>query len=219
MDPLLDINKVYGMVIKVEKQKNLSQKQPEFLEDSAIMTKDHNQVRTDPKIDGKKQDNSSLYCDYCRSKGHTRDNSFKIHGYPEWYRKMGEGKGKNNTRHIANMVDASPDGTKEDSTLSMKLKELIKQEVAELVRGKENMNTTNMVFYDDFAGTSTNSNSMNILNNNSWIIDSAASNHMCCNRQLMHNIKPVNNFLLFSLMEVLSKFLILAMCICQILLF
>lgn len=56
------------------------------------------------------------------------------------------------------------------------------------------LNNINMVQFDHFVGTSTFSYALNIIdmtNLNSWIIDTGASNHMCCNKHIMHNLKHI----------------------------
>lgn len=54
------------------------------------------------RSDNRKINKSTLYCDYCKSKWHTRDNFFKLHGYPDWYIGMGENKNKDGNKNSAN---------------------------------------------------------------------------------------------------------------------
>ena len=43
------------------------------------------------------------FCTHCNVVGHMKENCFKIHGYPEWYKKMKEQKGK----QFINMAERS----------------------------------------------------------------------------------------------------------------
>lgn len=77
------------------------------------------------------------------------------------------------------------------------MQEIIKREVNQILRNRESSsNNANMIYLDDFAGTSTLSHALtisNILHQNNWIIDSGATNHMCCNLDIMKNVHEIDD--------------------------
>lgn len=84
-NPLPNVDIAYSMILQVEKQRKISHNNEEYFESSAILSKDQYQRKYAPKgdrYDGKKVDKGNLYCDYRKSKGHTREICFKLNGYP-----------------------------------------------------------------------------------------------------------------------------------------
>ena len=123
LDPLPSVNKVYSMVLRIEKQREVSDIFSENLENTALFTRStftkpvgrsHGSSRTDhPKGPTRYQIHSSSkgygsqydskkqfrHCDYCSNDGHVRDTCFRLHDYPDWYKEY-----KART-HAANMAE------------------------------------------------------------------------------------------------------------------
>lgn len=119
MNPLPDIDIAYSMVLQCEKQRRTQQNYTDLYDNSALMTKDQNMRSIETgensammtrdtrkygnsfeKNQQRKQDKMNLYCDYCKAKGHSRDTFFKLNGYPEWYKKIQENKGKSRPKGL-----------------------------------------------------------------------------------------------------------------------
>ena len=123
LDPLPSANKVYSMVLRIEKQREVSDLFTENLENTALFTRsaftkpagrsngnsrtDHpkgptrNQIHSSSKGYGSQFDSKKQlrHCDYCNNDGHVRDTCFRLHGYPDWYKEY-----KART-HAANMAE------------------------------------------------------------------------------------------------------------------
>lgn len=169
------------------------------MDSSSFAVKDGYQGRyynRNDRSDSRRVDTSNLTCDHSKAKGHSKDTCFKIHDYPDQFKRLKDSKGKSSIRNSANLADSQPEINKDELTSPEKFKELKRQELGELLRGKMTLNNINMVQFDHFVGTSTFSYALNIIdmtNLNSWIIDTGASNHMCCNKHIMHNLKHIAN--------------------------
>lgn len=92
MDSLPDLNKAYSMVVRVEKQKQLTSHinagneiaacaEITNITASGLLAKETSKGRSD----NNKKTRSSRYCDHCHKTGHTQDQCFLLIGYPSWY--------------------------------------------------------------------------------------------------------------------------------------
>ncbi|KAL2236582.1 UNVERIFIED_CONTAM: hypothetical protein Sindi_0849900 [Sesamum indicum] len=87
MDPVPTVKKAYSMILRVEKQREVSIEGVETLENLAMHM----------KVGGRKEhtsrqwqhrthtDKRNMYCNNCDRPGHSRDTCFKLHGTPDWY--------------------------------------------------------------------------------------------------------------------------------------
>lgn len=85
MDPLPTVNRAYYLIQQIEKQRQVSDVMQGRQEMEAYSVSKTN-VRPSGKRDLKKG-KGDKFCDHCKVKGHLIDQCFKIHGYPEWYKK------------------------------------------------------------------------------------------------------------------------------------
>lgn len=81
VDPLPSINKAYGMVLKVEQQREMSVFTARHMETAAMMSKSSG--ASNKRRDSKKKDQT---CTHCRRVGHSRDQCFQLIGFPEWWK-------------------------------------------------------------------------------------------------------------------------------------
>nr|DAD33238.1 TPA_asm: hypothetical protein HUJ06_012089 [Nelumbo nucifera] len=110
--------------------------------------------------------------------GHTNDTCFKLHGYPEWYKKHKEQRSKvAGGRNVANMVDNPLDVNMDRDV------------------GKA---TDQQVSFTAFHFAL---RSFDNLDCGTWIIDTSASNHMFINLKLLHRPKPVTQITPVSLLD------------------
>lgn len=145
MDPLPNVNKAYYIVQQVEKQKQISDLMNTNVESGAYAVQKQplkgNNV-TGGRKDYKKS-KQDKFCDHCKMKGHTMDQCFKIHGYPEWYKgdrsKFG---GSKFAAHIGSELQTFENPLKTEdnygtSNIDANLMNTICQEVAKALQGKQ----------------------------------------------------------------------------------
>ncbi|CAO2832491.1 unnamed protein product [Amaranthus hypochondriacus] len=138
-----------------------------------------------PKTDFKnKKPNTQLFCDPCKIQGHTIDKFWKIHGYPSnfkpnsWKRNDAVMSRANNTSLETNVQEtvAEPKLTQEQYN---QLLSLISKRQAQL----DNKDSTSTSTH--FAGNSC----LKSQCFNSWILDSGASDHICFDKNMFHELK------------------------------
>ncbi|XP_056688685.1 uncharacterized protein [Spinacia oleracea] len=114
MDPLLPVNKVYNLVLQVEKQKQITgeislgnemsamaaNRQPQSLGPLLNFNKKEYKKMRIEKIE-----KDAKRSEHCGMKGHLREECFKLVGYPEWFKNNPKGKGS--MRQAANVTKNS----------------------------------------------------------------------------------------------------------------
>ncbi|KAK6137097.1 hypothetical protein DH2020_029168 [Rehmannia glutinosa] len=111
MDPLPTVNKAYSMILKVEKQKAVHNRVLDPLDTTAMLAKEgfnqgssghgagfgrggnrnvsgthvYGRGRGQPRKS--KEEKAKLLCEHCGYSGHEIKECFKLHGYPDWYKK------------------------------------------------------------------------------------------------------------------------------------
>lgn len=78
LDPLPSINKAYSMIMKVEAHKQVMNSCSQVVESVGLQVHSHGFKKESKKFEKKKG-----YCTYCNLEGHV---SFRLVGYPEWYK-------------------------------------------------------------------------------------------------------------------------------------
>ncbi|GMY20146.1 hypothetical protein FCV25MIE_15385 [Fagus crenata] len=71
-------------------------------ESSALMTIQHSPYALVSSGSWKPKDKESLFCTHCKGTKHTRETCFKLNGYPDWFRKKGEGS----SRHKGGKIES-----------------------------------------------------------------------------------------------------------------
>lgn len=79
------------------------------------MTKEQYQRKFGNKNGGRKQDKSNLYCNFSKARRHIKETCIKLNGYPDWYKKMGEAKGKSLMKSMANMAETQQETNRDDN--------------------------------------------------------------------------------------------------------
>ena len=111
LDPLPSVNKAYSMVLRVEKQREVQVNYSENTEIGAVLAKTQTYKREAgrgnyKKPEHHKRDKDGEYCEHCNRTGHMKERYFKLHGFPDWYKKLKEQQGnKLATRNFVNAVD------------------------------------------------------------------------------------------------------------------
>ncbi|KAL0448952.1 UNVERIFIED_CONTAM: hypothetical protein Slati_1451600 [Sesamum latifolium] len=150
-------------------------------------------------------DKHSLLCDYCKKIGHLKENCFKLHRTPEWYKelsdkkKKGAGRGKSFVANIEGGSCIDILRTKEtylSTTMRTKLKKLITEEEPVKPRHKTpfdddvRVNYAHLQDIDESAG---NSYCFDVIDCGTWIVDSGATRHVCANLNLFTHYHKSNN--------------------------
>ncbi|KAL0356387.1 UNVERIFIED_CONTAM: hypothetical protein Sradi_4085600 [Sesamum radiatum] len=87
LDPLLDVNKAYSMVSRVERQRQVNMEFAEVADQTTFQVKGYggNISYINKKVP---VDKRNLMCEYCHKLVHNKDSCFKIHGVPDWYKEL-----------------------------------------------------------------------------------------------------------------------------------
>lgn len=93
MDPIPSTSRVFSFVIQEEKQRFINSISINNSETLAYAINDANGSKS------KSVKKDRPLCSHCGMQGHIKDKSYKIHGYPPWYK-----KGKPTTQQSANDV-------------------------------------------------------------------------------------------------------------------
>ncbi|KAF7800953.1 uncharacterized protein G2W53_044551 [Senna tora] len=194
LDPLPIVNKAFSMVVRQETQKEVNL-YFNNVECSAMLARTGNNRNESvvKRNDDRRADKNSKFCDHYNLTGQTRDTCFKIVGFPDWYKELKEQRKKARKKNMAANALADtpiePTKVKENIDFSGVLTAL--QEIAKMVKSKAD-EQVNFANFGEFAGKTTNSTSVKI-DKRSWIIDTGASSHMCSNKNLMIDLRILNN--------------------------
>jgi len=160
---------------------------------------------------------STLFCDFCRRSGHTRERCYKLYGYPP-NSKFSKGKSSNSA--MANVCSSETDGNQceEDPELRKQMPlNLSKDQYEQLLNllgslqtGHGAFNSDNMLSgavnlvgilacYSSIAEICGISYRCARLTVGSWIIYSGVSHHMTYNKAILTNIRPLPYPFLISL--------------------
>ncbi|KAK6161898.1 hypothetical protein DH2020_001739 [Rehmannia glutinosa] len=169
-----------------------------------------------------KEEKAKLTCDHCQGTGHDIGKCFKLHGYPDWWDKL---KQQRTQSGVANMVETESDpgkkGTHEtdgkgnNTTTDMSkdysagnLQIFLPINPWEATTSESNYN---FVHFVDFGGTSLQQpihyslTMLENMDNDSWILDTGASRHMCSNLKLLTHIQPLSPPVLICLPDGTTK--------------
>ncbi|KAF7810093.1 uncharacterized protein G2W53_036836 [Senna tora] len=195
LDPLPSVNKAFAMVVNVETEKeiNLSLNGNQ-VEASAMSAKGNFRSEGFKKVDDKKIEKMSKFCDHCQQNRHTKEGCFKLIGYPDWWKDLKEQKRKMTKKGTtANLVaETLIDWHKDKTFVDYGSVMAAIQELTKIVKGKPEDQHVNFANLGEFAGTS-GKIEYTLPTNTSWIVDTGASSHMCCNKRLLINLRVLEN--------------------------
>ncbi|KAF7820419.1 uncharacterized protein G2W53_025874 [Senna tora] len=193
LDPLPSVNKAFSLVVNVETEKETNSSQgSSMVEASAMLAKTNNRSETSRRLEEKRNDKMTKFCDHCQQNGHTRDACFKIIGYPEWFKELKEQRNKNGRKgNTANMVIETPiDMTKDKDTYDYASVMNALQELTKIVKGKADEHHVNFSNLGEFAGKS-GKDEYTSLTDTSSVVDTGASSHMCFNNTSLTDTSSV----------------------------
>ncbi|KAF7844614.1 uncharacterized protein G2W53_001519 [Senna tora] len=195
LDPLPSVNKAFAMVVNIETEKEINMSlNGNQVEGSAMLAKGNFRNDNFKKIEDKKTNKMSKFCDHCQQNGHTREGCFKIIGYPEWWKDLKEQKRKNAKKNTsANLVAETPiDGHKDRNSSEYANVIAAIQELAKIVRAKPEEKHVNFSNLGEFASKGGKVDYIP-LTNTSWIVDTGASSHMCFNKRILINLRTLES--------------------------
>ncbi|KAL2246003.1 UNVERIFIED_CONTAM: Retrovirus-related Pol polyprotein from transposon TNT 1-94 [Sesamum indicum] len=189
MDPLPNVSRAYSMVLRVEKQREVTLGQSHNSQQMAMPVFKRNENQ---RFLGKKRnlvDKRTQVCKECGKTGHLKEVCFEIYGYPEWYKSLMEQrkKGGFTANRTAAVIDPAqscnnpPDGKA--------ISEILRTELHKFLGDLKPQSSTLMREGNlEFSGKC-----FELLNSetslyDSWIIDSGATAHMCNNNALFDKI-------------------------------
>lgn len=145
------------MILRVEKQRSVQLSISDSQENSAMFTKAPtygrsyiNKPSSGSWIGGNgrgntkksKEEKAKMICDYCQESGHEMSECFKLHGYPDWYIKLKEQKGKSVAMHVTdttlNLAHKNTTGEGAKDTSIPNISNIIQQEIAKYLSGRMN---------------------------------------------------------------------------------
>uniref|UniRef100_A0A803LHY7 Retrotransposon Copia-like N-terminal domain-containing protein n=1 Tax=Chenopodium quinoa TaxID=63459 RepID=A0A803LHY7_CHEQI len=218
MDLLPTVNKAYQMVLQVEKQKEISGMMESGVEASALVASKQ-QIKYPHLKSGfgnstyqrreKKEEKSKKRCEYCKFTGHTQDDCFELHGYPDWYTKLRpkEAKGGRYAANVSTSIEETIQETPldaENQVMEDKMgkgdAEMVNAVVQEVLRAmnqkqQQGAGTSGTRHMCNFAGILSTLNAYShyeVFGKESWIIDSGASDHMASCREFFKDMKDLS---------------------------
>ena len=126
MDPMPPFNKIYSMVSRIEKQRDITVTSDSFIETNALAVKSvENNKGTgnnNNKYLQRKKEKMEKFCTHCHKNGHTEDICFKKHGYPEWFKEL------RNKKDMAHAVQVEEETDKQQGMDTTMLASFIQKE-------------------------------------------------------------------------------------------
>ncbi|KAL0449784.1 UNVERIFIED_CONTAM: hypothetical protein Slati_1534800, partial [Sesamum latifolium] len=140
MEPLPSVNKVYSMVLRVERQRQIHSETSETTEGLVLNAKwsnkgtDYHDMGNKGSYRRNAVDKKSQFCHHCNKSGHTKETCFKIHGVPDWYKVLVDQKKKEGRNFHANTVLQT--GLLGKRLILLSTSEAVRQELMKLMQGK-----------------------------------------------------------------------------------
>ncbi|KAL0400307.1 UNVERIFIED_CONTAM: Retrovirus-related Pol polyprotein from transposon RE1 [Sesamum radiatum] len=208
LDPLPNVNKAYSMVLRVERQRQVNLGMVEAGDSSALLGKLYdNRYGSGPKNNLRRKgpfDKRFLNCDHCHRTGHTKENCFKLHGAPDWYKDLAEQRKRSGNGGRA-YVATEDTGSSATQALDIPITtggNLVAylMEALKIIQNKMPTDPVRVHFAqsDEMAGM-TLVNTLSSPFMDSWTVDTRATNHMSGNATLFHSLNTLNSSIKISL--------------------
>lgn len=155
LDPLPTVEKAYSMIVQVEDQKLVSDDVIEYEGRMAMNLRRQGNFKTETMNNYKrrltKEERRQLKCTHCHETGHGAHECFKLHSYPDWYKRYIENHDKNRINYIDNDGDTGSETSRsQTSDTSSEISRIIQFEIAKSM--------SNLMPKNNGACTSTNIN-------------------------------------------------------------
>uniref|UniRef100_A0A2N9J1M4 Integrase catalytic domain-containing protein n=1 Tax=Fagus sylvatica TaxID=28930 RepID=A0A2N9J1M4_FAGSY len=171
-DPTPNLRSTYAFVRREELRQAAMLASPPH-ESSALMTIQHSPSALVSSGSWKPEDKESLFCTHCKGTKHTRETCFKLNGYPDWFRKKGEGSSRHKGGKTESRAHTTTVHTPQPQYSQAQVDHILKEYAQRLSQKDASCslaNTGNLGF------------ALNTPNRDccesSWIIDSGSTDHM-----------------------------------------
>lgn len=193
-EPLPSVNKIYSLMLQEERQRLLVILTPNPTEGSALVASQSSQQKSKPahvflnhgKGTNGQKNRPKINCTHCGRDNHTIDKCYKIHGYPP---RTNQYSGNHPSKHshsqprvfaVASAQQGEPSqGSEPAGVASSTITQEQYDHILTILQRGRNDPLTN------FAGMSLSS-----FLNDTWIIDSGATNHMCSSSEILQSSSP-----------------------------
>lgn len=202
LKPLPTMSRVYSMVLQDEDQRLVTSQTSEMI-DSAMYVNNRgfNTQAKGSKAGGfkprlTKDEKKRLKCMNCNEPGHEVRDCFKLHGYPEWYKKMKEQRGREQIHYAVQVEEEN------HTTFVGSVEKIVHEEIGKYfekfqpnVHGDLAEENVNLVRYntDPFAAFDGHYAFCvaSDISKEEWILDSGARTHICCNAKLLNSVEKL----------------------------
>lgn len=185
--PMPTVDEAYNMVLEDEMQKGIVNV---TASEASVLYVSQGQTGVSGNQQGKNKRNSNLFCTHCQMKGHTKERCYKIHGYPPGHKLHNAGSsngGKPGKSVVNNVVVENPKSAGESLDAKNQLDSL-KINQAQLDKLMSFLTFTDKSF-NHMAGISCLTSVK--IEENVWIMDSGATDHITPHAHLLQNIKTL----------------------------
>ncbi|XP_073223517.1 uncharacterized protein [Cicer arietinum] len=196
MDPLPNINKVFSLLVQQEHQIFPNSEEIPTIANVSNSNRANSRGHGDTR--GRSSGSSgrpSRYCSHCHRSGHTVDVCFRKHGFPPHFRKNGNSSANNcvasdvdNDDQKSSCADDSLGGfphsgfTTEQKKALLALLHTSQTSSSHVVNHLSNSSHTGSFSFPHIS---------NIINTQSWILDTGATNHVCYSDTLFQSLKRI----------------------------
>ena len=195
MTPSPSLSQVYSLLIQEERQRQV-RSSAQFQGEGAsfnVNTNNLNQVTGQRRQDGRR---NQLFCTNCKKSGHTIEKCYKLHGYPN----SGKQGGKPRMFRGANNAWTNPEGSEDPAVVIPSLPGLNQEQSKQLYQFITTLTTSGGSKQEAqeantsaayMAGISQVLNSVHCLyalRHDEWILDSGATEHMCSEETVLHDL-------------------------------
>ncbi|OIT08605.1 hypothetical protein A4A49_63096, partial [Nicotiana attenuata] len=190
MSPSPSVSCAYAILINEENQRNVHMTNTPMNEvnDSTVLMSSRDNSQKFKRY-------GNLYCEYCRTKGHTKDTCYKLVGYPPGFK----GKKKQEYRQV-NAVTGDAFHAKDDMSQATTTADsnVARQGMHDYFTDEQYnqiMKLLNQDKGEEFAANMAGSTDSQLAQtcDTPWIMDTGATNHMTSNINLLTDITKLPN--------------------------
>ncbi|KAF7821971.1 uncharacterized protein G2W53_027426 [Senna tora] len=136
-DPLPTINKAFAMVSQDEVQMDVK----DMFNPLEVAAAGFKKEEMGSRRFKNKEDKKDKVCSHCQMKGHTKEECFKIVGYPEWYNDLKNQRKKSSVKKVVATAAESPldDETENSKDWASIISQIVRQEISKAREEKANV--------------------------------------------------------------------------------
>jgi hypothetical protein len=171
-DPTPNLRSTYAFVRREELRQAAMLASPPH-ESSALITIQDSPSALVSSGSWKPENKESLFCTHCKGTKHTRETCFKLNGYPDWFRKKGEGSSRHKGGKTESRAHTTTVHTPQPQYSQAQVDHILKEYAQRLSQKDASCSLANTGNFG-FALNTPNRDCCE----SSWIIDSGSTDHM-----------------------------------------